>query len=204
MDYGRRRLRSATRKDHATNALLQDANRQKASAPDGCDESSIVSSIRRVLAMLAVSMCALARSGAGESIRMVPSSFGRAASGEATSGTLTILITGLRSDDGRVGAALYESPLGFPFRADRATQTAFGEIHNRRSLVTFGDVRPGIYAVAVFHDENGNGKLDRNWFGFPVERTAVSNNPRRHIHKPTFDQARFQMQGSFCIEIRFQ
>jgi uncharacterized protein (DUF2141 family) len=118
--------------------------------------------------------------------------------------TLTVLIRGIGSDDGRVGVALFNSPIGFPFETNRAVRTAFGEIHSRRSLVTFTDLKPGTYAVAVFHDENGNGKLDRDWLGFPVEPSAVSNNPKRHIHRPTFEEARFSLQDSFCVEIRFQ
>ncbi len=136
--------------------------------------------------------------------RVVSRCAGYSASRETTSGTLTVLITGMGSDDGRVGVALYGSPFGFPFDTNRALRTAFGEIHDRRSLVTFSGIGPGIYAVAVFHDENGNGNLDRDWFGFPAERTAVSNNPKRHIHKPTFEEARFSMKDSFCVEIRFE
>ena len=28
---------------------------------------------------------------------------------------------------------------------------------------------PGRYAVATYHDENGNRKFDKNWIGIPIE-----------------------------------
>ena len=77
-------------------------------------------------------------------------------------------------------------------------------IHGGRSVITFGHLNAGTYAVSVFHDENNNGTLDRNWFGFPTELTAMSNNPKRRMHRPTFDAATFTMQDSLCIAIRFQ
>jgi uncharacterized protein (DUF2141 family) len=124
--------------------------------------------------------------------------------GGAASTTLTVLVTGMKSDDGKIGLALYSSPIGFPFQMNLALRTAFGEIHARRTVVTFTDLTPGTFAVAAFHDENGNGDLDRDWFGFPAERVAVSNNPKRHIHRPTFDKAKFSLKDSRCLEIRFQ
>jgi uncharacterized protein (DUF2141 family) len=30
-------------------------------------------------------------------------------------------------------------------------------------------VKPGAYSIAVFHDRNGNGKLDRSFIGLPGE-----------------------------------
>jgi uncharacterized protein (DUF2141 family) len=118
--------------------------------------------------------------------------------------TLTVLITGIPNERGRVGVALDQSPKGCPSDPSQAMRTAFVDIHHGRSVITLRDVTPGTYAVAIFHDENHDGTLDRNWLGFPAEATAVSNNPKRHIHRPTFDAAKFTMGGSLCVAIQFQ
>jgi uncharacterized protein (DUF2141 family) len=39
-------------------------------------------------------------------------------------------------------------------------------------------VVPGQYAIRLFHDVNGNGELDTNPFGIPIEPFAFSNNAR--------------------------
>jgi uncharacterized protein (DUF2141 family) len=65
-------------------------------------------------------------------------------------------------------------------------------IVNRRATCLFEDVPPGEYAVAVFHDENGNNDLDRNFLGIPSEGTGASNDARGFMGPPPYDGARFQ------------
>jgi hypothetical protein len=42
--------------------------------------------------------------------------------------------------------------------------------------VVFSNVQPGRYAAIAFHDENGNGKPDKNFLGVPTEPYGFSNN----------------------------
>ena len=58
--------------------------------------------------------------------------------------------------------------------------------------VTLDGVPAGRYALMVIHDENGNGTLDTNLVGMPVEGYGFSNNPRV-MRKPTFDEAAFDV-----------
>ncbi len=58
--------------------------------------------------------------------------------------------------------------------------------------VDFANVPAGRYAVMVIHDENGNGTLDTNFVGMPVEGYGFSNNPRV-MRRPTFDEAAFDV-----------
>jgi uncharacterized protein (DUF2141 family) len=60
---------------------------------------------------------------------------------------------------------------------------------------SFADVQPGTYAIAVFHDENSNGKLDSNFIGIPREGTGASNNAKGHMGPPKFDDAAFRYAG---------
>lgn len=49
-------------------------------------------------------------------------------------------------------------------------------------------VPPGKYAVMVYHDENGNGKLDINSNGVPSEKRGFSKNiSLPNSSKPNFD-----------------
>ena len=57
------------------------------------------------------------------------------------------------------------------------------------------DVAPGDYAVSVFHDENSNGKLDRNFMGMPKEGVGKSNDAAGHFGPPKYDDARFSYKG---------
>ena len=44
------------------------------------------------------------------------------------------------------------------------------EIDRHSITYTFDDLKEGIYAVSIFHDENDNGKLDANFMGFHQSR----------------------------------
>jgi len=54
---------------------------------------------------------------------------------------------------------------------------------------------PGFYAVSVFHDENMNQKLDKNFVGVPKEGYGASNNPKKKMGPPSFEETKFQLSG---------
>ena len=62
------------------------------------------------------------------------------------------------------------------------------------ALCTFEGVAPGAYAIAVMHDENGDGKLDKNFFGVPTEGYGVSNNRTHALRNPSWDESRFVLE----------
>lgn len=59
----------------------------------------------------------------------------------------------------------------------------------------FEDIPPGTYALVVIHDENMNGKLDRNVLGIPTEGYGFSNDPKSVFHAPSFSAASFSYNG---------
>jgi uncharacterized protein (DUF2141 family) len=60
-------------------------------------------------------------------------------------------------------------------------------------MVQFKDLASGDYAVAVYHDANGNGRLDRNRMGMPVEMSGFSNDAQGFMGPPSFDAARLAL-----------
>lgn len=50
----------------------------------------------------------------------------------------------------------------------------------------------GTYAVAAYHDQDGDRKLDRKWNFLPKEPFALSNNPKLKLRKPRHREAAFQ------------
>ena len=63
----------------------------------------------------------------------------------------------------------------------------------------------GEYAILLYHDENANGKLDKNVFGMPKERYGFSNNEfGPHGSKPTFEKALFKVGPNELVELEIQ
>jgi len=111
-------------------------------------------------------------------------------------GVLTVRVSQLRSGDGLVGCALYASADGFPTNPSKAAQMRWCSIKEKTSTCSFDPIRAGTYAVACFHDENANGKLDKNFLGMPREGTVVSNHAKGSMGPPPFDKAKFSFSGA--------
>lgn len=111
-------------------------------------------------------------------------------------------IEGLHSDRGQVICALFTAAADFPKRADRAFARTAAQILAGHATCEFPRVPAGTYAISVFHDENGNGKLDTNWLGIPREGVGASNNPAPRMGPPKFSAAKFQYsEGPMNVEI---
>lgn len=111
-------------------------------------------------------------------------------------GVLTVRVSQLRSNDGQVGCALYTSADGFPTDPSKAAQMRWCPIKQKTSTCSFDPIPAGTYAVACFHDENGNGKLDKNFLGMPKEGTVVSNHAKGSMGPPPFEKAKFSFSGA--------
>ncbi|MFP3942340.1 MAG: DUF2141 domain-containing protein [Alphaproteobacteria bacterium] len=71
--------------------------------------------------------------------------------------------------------------------------------------VTFGNVKPGKYAVQVHHDQNGNGKMDFSFFGLPKEPYGFSRDAKPVLAPPKFESAYFEVtDGDVSLVINLQ
>lgn len=114
----------------------------------------------------------------------------------SASDVLTIKVVGARNAKGKIRVALFQSPEGFPEKGSAALRREQAEIDSRTMSVevVFRDLPQGTYAVSVLHDENMNGKLDKNFLGIPQEGYGASNNPGKKMRAPNFDEAKFSMK----------
>jgi uncharacterized protein (DUF2141 family) len=120
--------------------------------------------------------------------------------------TLVVQIEGLRSDKGLAQVDLFRSREGFPRKPERALRRIGVPIQGGRASAVFDDLDPGSYAVSVFHDEDGDGKVTTNWIGMPKEGLGASNNKKGGWGPPDFEEARFELRSArteITISIRY-
>ena len=55
--------------------------------------------------------------------------------------------------------------------------------------------KAGTYAIAVYHDRNGNRLFDKGMFGIPAEPYGVSNNPPMAFGPPKLEESSFRVEG---------
>ncbi len=68
----------------------------------------------------------------------------------------------------------------------------------------FENIPNGTYAIAVYHDENMNHKLDKNFFGIPKEGYGFSNNAKPMFGPPSFEKAQFKLDGNYHAQINMK
>jgi uncharacterized protein (DUF2141 family) len=107
---------------------------------------------------------------------------------------LIVVVEGLRNAKGDVELTVYDNPKQWP----NGKAVADVKAAARPGAVTFTirNLPPGTYGVTAFHDENSNGKLDTNFFGFPLEGFAFSNNVHPFLSSPAFKAAAIQLDAS--------
>jgi uncharacterized protein (DUF2141 family) len=121
----------------------------------------------------------------------------------ALAADLRITIQGIRSLSGTVLVGLYDSESSFDraialsskegFLNDsmRVGGTALRANPDATASAVFTGLRPGTYAVILFHDENENGRLDTNFWGVPIEPYGFSNDAQGSLGPPSFKKAAF-------------
>lgn len=101
-----------------------------------------------------------------------------------TGATLTVGINGIREPRGNVCLSLFNSPDGFPDSADKAILAECFTVAGKSFEIKIENVPSGTYAIALWHDENRDGKMNYNFLGIPKEGVAFSENGRPRITPP--------------------
>ena len=113
---------------------------------------------------------------------------------------LDIHIKDIKNQKGQLFIALHDIPSAFPSNQAKALQAtkiilkdSYSQRENKDELThTFKKISPGTYAIACYHDENNNAKLD-TFLGIPKEGYAFSNNVRPKFKAPQFKEAAFKV-----------
>lgn len=121
----------------------------------------------------------------------------------AIAGEIRVNVSGVRSAEGQVGCALYADPRSF-LTDPGIVGTRWQPANPAGVQCRFDNLAPGLYAVAVTHDLNGNRRTDTNLIGIPTEDWGVSNNPRPTLRAPRCDEAAIQVPASPAVTIEIR
>ena len=125
--------------------------------------------------------------------------------GLALTGDLSVAIEGLQNSRGVVCLKIFSGSQGFPSENTNVADQTCVAIDTIPLTVTFDDLAFGNYAIALYHDSNGDGQLNRGAFGIPVEGFGFSNNPAIRMGPAEFEEAMFLWAGAnTAITIQMQ
>jgi len=115
---------------------------------------------------------------------------------------LEINIEGIEKNKGKILLALYDSEQGFPSGHKQAVKSVEGVPQNGKCSFTITDLKSGKYAFSLFHDLNGDNKLNTNMIGIPKEGYAFSNNATGKFGPPSFRDAAFLLKENTLQQIK--
>jgi uncharacterized protein (DUF2141 family) len=121
---------------------------------------------------------------------------------EATT-ALTVVVNGITHKTGEICFRIYNSEKGFPMSSSSEVKSGCTKITGSSVQTVFSGLKPGTYAVAVVDDQNGDRKLNKDFFGIPKEGFGISRNPIVSIQTgtPTFQKASFKITKNTTINI---
>lgn len=115
---------------------------------------------------------------------------------ENVQGILEIEIAVDKGNKGQMVVGLYNSPSQW---LQKVYQGAIAPIEHGVAKVVFEGLPQGAYAISVFHDADGDGRL-KTFLGIPTERTGASNNAPARFGPPRWEDAKFEVGQAKVVQ----
>ena len=114
--------------------------------------------------------------------------------------SITVTVNNIDQSKGVVKFSLYNQAETFP-HSKGIYKTGNVNVSSNSVTYQFKNVPNGEYAIALYHDVNANGEMDKNIFGIPKEPYGFSNNIVPKMSAPNFKQCMFAVKGATNISI---
>ena len=115
-------------------------------------------------------------------------------------GVLIVNIKGISPISGYLNIGIFDKSNDFP-NIDEGLTGKIIKVDSSEIIHKFEKLNNGSLAIAVFHDENSNGKLDKNFLGIPKEEYVFSNYTKSLFGPPSFESAKFEFNDSLVVEL---
>lgn len=116
---------------------------------------------------------------------------------------LTVKVTDIVKPKGELYVGLYSSNDVF---LGKSSEGKIVKVEGDAAEIVFTGLKDDKYAIAMYHDENSNGKLDLGEYGIPKERYGFSNNanPAILMRQPNFEECMFEVDADKEISVKLQ
>lgn len=133
---------------------------------------------------------------------LVSISFAKTVNAEPTA-TLSVVVNGIQHQKGEICFKVYAGEKGFPMSNTSEGKSGCAKITGSSVKKEFSGLKPGTYAIAVVDDQNGDRKLNKDFFGIPQEGFGISKNPTVSIQTgaPKFRDASFVVNKNTTVNI---
>ena len=105
-----------------------------------------------------------------------------------------LTIEKIRSSSGTIKVELYSGNAGKAAKKGNKIGRTRVKAQQGETRLCLNAPSRGSYSIALYHDENDNKKLDRNFIGIPKEGFGFSNNPPLRLGMPENNEMRFEVE----------
>ena len=123
---------------------------------------------------------------------------------------LTINLSG-QTKEGVLSLAIYDNAEAYNYSVKGEQRSEVGIFTGIENFIELKEshefvinLPEGIYAIALFVDANKNLKIDKNFLGIPKEQFGFSNNAMGKLSAPSFEQAKFKVEGNTLQNIKLK
>ena len=105
---------------------------------------------------------------------------------------LKVKVEKLRNSNGNVVIKLLD-------KEEQVVDSLGGKVQNNAAEFIFKNIKPGIYTLLYYHDENENGDMDKNFIGMPKEGYGFSNNAEGRFGPPALEKRLFKIESDTAV-----
>lgn len=109
--------------------------------------------------------------------------------------TVQVTVDNVRNSKGLITAVLYSDDPETFLKSGAKLDRIRVEAREGETVLCLEAPANGRYSVALYHDENGNRKFDRDFLGIPTEGYGFSQNPGFRFGKPELEETLFTIEN---------
>jgi len=104
--------------------------------------------------------------------------------------SINVTVNNIKQPNGELVIAVFDNEENY---LTKETVIAYYPVEKEGTVDIKLSLPPGTYAIAVFHDLNGNKELDKNFAGIPKEGFGFSNKSIGFFGPPDFSDTKFSV-----------
>ena len=119
---------------------------------------------------------------------------------ERSAADLSVTIPNIKENRGEIVIAIFDKSESFPKYGDPYRTIRF-PVESKEAVYVLEDIDLGSYAIAIYHDENHDGKCNVDFLGIPKEGYGFSNNVKPILRAPSFESCEIKLLDNKAISV---
>ena len=113
---------------------------------------------------------------------------------------ITVVVKDIALKGGNMNIGIFDTEPAFQSKQEPFAGASIAVADTSKIKTTF-ELPFGTYAIAVYHDENGDNQLNKKKLGVPEEGVGFSGKHTSKIRPPKFEEASFHLKNDTTIHI---